>query len=113
MIKGKVKYETGFFSHSDYNCIESYKETDDNWDNCPNCGLKPKAWQFDNGRSTACGCWKSKYDQHHVFAESVMSVHKRTNGKKMNQYDIDGLRKNWNHWCRTGEHTFNVGSGLW
>jgi hypothetical protein len=31
-------------------------------------------------------------------------VHNRT-GKTV-EYDHDGLRKNWNHWCATGEVLF-------
>ena len=103
------KYE----SHSFHGCLDFYKEPEGEWNKCPKCGLKPKAWQFDNGRFTACGCWNSEYDHFSVRAESVMSVYKRTNGKKMNEYDSDGLRKNWNHYCETGDILFSAENGLW
>lgn len=102
----KLTHETGHAAHIDYNCIDAYKPVAGEWLECPNCKLKPMAWEFDNGRQTACGCWTNKYNQHHVYAESIMSVHIRTDGKQMNLYDSDGLRKNWNHWCETGEHLF-------
>ena len=97
-----------FLVHADYNCIDSYvlpHESDiDTWSDCPCCGLKPRNWCFNNGRSTACGCWNSCYDHFAIHAESVVSVHNRT-GKTV-EYDHDGLRKNWNHWCATGEVLF-------
>jgi hypothetical protein len=98
--------------HSWHYCIDAYEDIKhpEQWACCPNCGLKPKVWCFNNGRSTACGCWESKYDHFSVHAESIMSVHKRTDGKKMTDYDIDELRKNWNHWCNTGEILFEHAS---
>lgn len=99
--------------HTRINCIKAFrypheKEYDNGleWEECPNCGIKPKIWTFDNGRSTACGCWKSTYNHFSIRAESIMSVHKRTDGKNMTKYDSDDLRKNWNHWCKTGEFLF-------
>lgn len=102
--------KTGYKAHSWYYCIDAYKDPEGEWDNCPCCGLKPKVWCFDNGRSTACGCWECKYDHFSVNAESIMSVHKRTDGKKMTEYDSDALRTNWNHWCKTGEVLFEHAS---
>jgi len=125
-----------YAKHSYIECIDDYvypseKKFDNGleWSECRNCGLKPKVWTFDNGRSTACGCWESRYDHfsvnaesimsvHYstngkdiydhfsVNAESIMSVHYSTNGKDMTQYDSDELRRNWNHWCDTGEVLF-------
>jgi len=112
----KNKHKTGYKSHSWINCIDAFKDIDDTtqdkeiWSKCPNCGLSPKIWVFDNGRSTVCGCWTSKYDHFSINAESIMSVHKRTNGKKMTEYGSDQLRKNWNHWCKTGEVNFEHSS---
>lgn len=82
-------------------CIDAYKYPADieNWLPCPCCGLKPKVWQFDNGQQTACGCGNSKYDHFAVFAESIMSYHKRNNGI-LKGYDSDALRKNWNEYCQ-------------
>lgn len=41
-----------------YNCINAFKDIENpkDWLTCPRCGLKPKVWEFDNGRSTACNC---------------------------------------------------------
>jgi hypothetical protein len=100
------KHKTGFEPHTFYFCIDAYKGVGEGWENCPCCGLQPKEWVFDNGRSTACGCWESRYDHFSIHAESIMSVHKRTEGKNMTEYDSDALRKNWNHWCETGEVLF-------
>ncbi|QDP59320.1 MAG: hypothetical protein Tp136SUR676911_59 [Prokaryotic dsDNA virus sp.] len=83
-------------------CIDaySYPENIDEWLPCPCCGLKPKAWEYDNGRQTACGCGNNKYDHFAVFAESIMSVHIRCGGS-LAEYDSDLLRKNWNEYCQT------------
>ena len=97
------KYNHGYKVNTDYNCIDSFKDPEDGkeWSNCPCCGLKPKVWRFDNGLHTACGCWNNKYDHFDVQAESIMSVHKRTNGERMDLYSTDKLRLNWNEYCAT------------
>lgn len=97
-----------------YKCCDFYEEVDnpDEWLDCPNCGKKPLIWTFDNGRCTGCGCGNDKYDHFAVFAESIMSVVERNNGSAM-EYDSDELRKNWNHWCKTGELKFIKGNGRW
>jgi hypothetical protein len=96
------KYPT----HGWINCINSYKTVEGSgWKRCPNCGLRPKIWIFDNGRSTVCGCWEDKYDHFSIHAESINSHASRNNGN-VSEYDIDELRKNWNHWCKTGEILF-------
>ena len=35
-----------------YKCISSYKipKKPELWSNCPNCGLIPLVWEFDNGQ---------------------------------------------------------------
>ena len=89
--------------HSWIECIDAYKDPIAEYLPCPNCGLKPKVWVFDNGRSTACGCWNSKYDHFSIHAESIMSVIKRSsNGEDCTGYDPAALRDNWNHWAQTG-----------
>jgi len=88
--------------------------SDGEWDSCPFCGQKPPVWEFDNGRNTACGCLLkgfNPYTHFSIHAESIMSVHKRHKGN-VSEYDYDGLRKNWNHWCKTGEIVFNHASSL-
>lgn len=90
--------------HTWINCIDVYTTPKGEWYPCPNCGMRPKIWTFDNGRATACGCWNNPYDHFQIFAESIASVLKRTGG--FIGYDEDDLRVNWNHWCETKEITF-------
>lgn len=96
----KQKKNHGYTVHTDYFCIDAYKDVpeDKHWEKCPCCGLKPKIWTFDNGRSTACGCWDNRYDIFSVRAESIMSVHIRCNGN-LQEYSSDQLRLNWNEYC--------------
>ena len=91
-----------FDTHNWINAIDDFKypsKGKGKWKACPRCDLKPKIWIYDNGRTTACGCWNSIYDHFSVEAESIMSVHRRTEGKRMDKYDTDELRKNWNKYC--------------
>ncbi len=86
-------------------CIDAYEEPQGEWDKCPNCNYTPKVWEFNNGASTACACGESKYNHFSIHAESIMSHHKRHDGSVLT-YDCDALRKNWNHWTKTGEELF-------
>lgn len=97
-----------------YKAINAYVQVDKPWYwfNCPKCGSKPLVWEFNNGRSTACGCGENEYVHESVEAESVMSYVTRNNGSALG-YDSDELRKNWNHWCKTGEKKFKKGDGKW
>jgi hypothetical protein len=106
-MKKEFKYTGSYFLIDDYKFPKNLEE----WDNCPVCNLKPKIWVFDNGRQTGCGCHNSRYDHRSIQAESIMSCH-RNDGDTSN-YDSDGLRKNWNCWCNTGEFLFLVGNGRW
>lgn len=87
-----------------YKCISAYTIPEDieKWLNCPNCGLKPLVWRYDNGASTGCGCGENEYNHHSIYTESIMSHVLRNNGSALG-YDFDQLRKNWNHWVSTGE----------
>lgn len=98
----KQKQNHGYAVHIDYFCIDAYQDVSEHehWERCPCCNLKPKIWTFDNGRSTACGCWNSRYDIFSVKAESIMSVHIRCNGN-LQEYSVDQLRLNWNEYCAT------------
>ena len=111
-----IRY-TGYPATPIYMCIEAYRDTDGGWLDCPCCGLKPKQWVFNNGRSTGCGCGNSDYDHFSIHAESIMSVHNRTDGKRMTDYVTDDLKNNWNHWVETGqilfEHASKRDDGLW
>ena len=100
-----VKYSE---PRSRYKAIEAYKEVDkpNRWVKCPNCRLRPLVWEFDNGRSTACGCGKNEYNNHSIHAESIMSYARRNNWN-CTYYDWDELRKNWNHWVNTDEILFD------
>ena len=83
-----------------YKCIDSYKipKNPESWSQCPNCGLRPLVWEFDNGRSTACGCGKNEYDHFSIRAESIMS-HVKRNGGSVQDYNSDKLMINWNYWA--------------
>jgi len=81
-------------------CISDYKEPDGDWEKCPCCNLRPKVWVFDNGKQTACGCWKNKYDHFAVRSESIISVYTRCGGD-LCEYNSDQLRVNWNEYCAT------------
>ena len=100
--------ENNYEVHGFHFTIDAYTTPNGEWSECPRCGLRPKVWVFDNGRSTACGCWNSRYDHFTIHAESIVSVYKRT-GSTID-YDHDGLRAAWNHWCATGEVMFALQS---
>ncbi len=87
-----------------YKAISAYKIPDDfwNWLQCPNCGLRPLIWEFNNGSSTACGCGENEYKNFSIYAESIMSYVTRNNGSAMG-YNHKKLRENWNHWVLTLE----------
>lgn len=100
------------YSSITHNLIEAYVtpeeeglKSSEEWESCPRCLLKPKVWIFDNGREAGCGCHNDMYDHFRVGAECVASVVNRTGG--FVGYDSDDLRKNWNHYCRTGEFLFS------
>lgn len=99
-----------------YLCTNAYEKVTNAefWEVCPNCGLIPKVWEFDNGRKTACGCGKNKYSHFSIRAESILSVMKNSeNGQSMADYDEDDLRRNWNHWARTGEILWECKDNRW
>lgn len=62
-----------------YKYIDAYEEPENpiEWLSCPRCGLRPLVWEFDSGRSTACGCGTDGYCHWSVRTESIMSVIKR------------------------------------
>lgn len=86
-----------------YKAISAYQIPKDpnNWLDCPNCGLKPLVWEFNNGRSTACGCGKSEYDHFSIWSESIMSYINRHGGSVLN-YNSNKLNINWNYWVKNG-----------
>ena len=54
-----------------YKCISAYQIPDkiDEWLECPNCGLKPLVWEYNNGRSTGCGCGKNEYEHFSINSD--------------------------------------------
>lgn len=86
-----------------YKAISAYKPPDNpiDWLECPNCGLSPLVWSFNNGCSTACGCGENEYRHFSIHTESIMSHVTRNNGSALN-YNSNKLMINWNHWVRTG-----------
>lgn len=82
-----------------YNAISAYIEVEkpEEWNNCNKCGYKPLIWEFDNGRSTSCGCGKNDYQHPSIHATDIITVMKNSeNGQSMVDYDRDELRNNWN-----------------
>ena len=86
-----------------YKCISAYQipNKPEEWLDCPNCGLKPLVWEFNNGSSTACGCGENEYNHFSIWTESIMS-HIQRNGGSALLYDSDALHKNWNYWVTMG-----------
>ena len=82
---------------SNYKCFDAYEMPSDymNWNECPVCGLRPMVWEYDNGRSTACGCGNGKYDHFRISAKSVGEYY---SNKWI--YDPDELRNNWNQFTK-------------
>lgn len=106
MLGGKTELDRDIkidIINGKYKATSAYKIPDnpDMWMRCPNCGLIPLIWVYNNGRSTACGCGKDNYNHFSICSESIMSSLKR--GRGHNNYDSDKLRKNWNHWVQFGE----------
>jgi len=103
LFKNKHYQAKAYAYHSDYNLVKDYIYPDNftEWLSCPVCGLKPKIWTYDNGRSTGCGCHNIRYDHFSIFAESIMSHVSRNKGSAA-EYDSDALQKNWNTWVNTG-----------
>lgn len=87
-----------------YKAISAYQIPDniEDWLECPNCGLKPLTWTYNNGSSTACGCGENEYHHFSIWTESIMSYVSRNNGSALN-YNSDRLMINWNYWVRTGQ----------
>ncbi len=87
-----------------YKCISAYKIPDkpDEWLPCPNCNLQPLVWEFNNGRSTGCGCGKNEYEHFSIVSESIMSHVTRNGGSALN-YNSNKLMINWNYWVQYGE----------
>jgi len=99
---------------SQYKAISAYKFPI-NWFSylpCPNCGLRPLLWEFDNGRSTACGCGENEYNHFSIKAESIMSYVTRNGGSSVG-YINDELLLNWNQWVKTKQIVFEPGDGRW
>ena len=90
--------------NNDYMCTSAYKIPKDvnDWLLCPNCGLRPHTWEYDNGRSTACGCGENVYKHFSIYTESIMSYGKRSNFN-FTGYNSNKLKENWNHWVESGD----------
>jgi len=93
-----------------YQCCDFYAPVEDSseWSSCPECGLKPLVWIFDNGRYTACGCGKNEYEHLSIRAESIYAYmdrrdnynHEKYGKFWTDEYD-DELKENWNTYCET------------
>jgi hypothetical protein len=104
----EIKYQKTWKEYrKKYKAIGAYVKVSDPqwWLPCKECGLIPLVWEFNNGRSTACGCGKNEYDHHSIHAESIMSFVTRNNGSALG-YNTSELRMNWNQWVKTGQDFF-------
>jgi hypothetical protein len=104
----EIKYSKVWSEYrSKYKCISAYEKvkSPQYWLPCKDCGLIPLAWEFNNGRSTACGCGKNEYVHHSIGAESIMSYVTRNNGSALG-FNSEELRMNWNQWVKTGQDVF-------
>ena len=92
-----------------YKAIDAYIKVKDpdKWLPCNDCGLIPLVWEFNNGRSTACGCGENEYRHHSIQAESIMSYVTRNNGSSLD-YNSDELRINWNTWVKKQVNLFEL-----
>lgn len=91
---------------SKYKATPIYRKVErpHSWLPCKNCGLIPIIWEFNNGRSTACGCGKDDYDHFSISAESILSYHTRTG--TATGFDPNALQYNWNRWVVNGQNIF-------
>lgn len=88
-----------------YCCADAYKPVDNpsEWLACPECGLKPLIWEFDNGRYTACGCGEDLYNHFTIRAESINSYLCRARSTNWyDEYETE-LQDNWNTYCGTDD----------
>lgn len=92
--------------------IDAYVPPDNEqgWKNCKVCGIKPRIWVFDNGRFAKCLC-SGKYGSPQAKAESILSVHNRSNNNF--NYNLDGLRQAWNKYVDTGIRQAKLKIGRW
>jgi hypothetical protein len=110
MKKQEIRYDNKWKElRSRYKAISAYIKVTDpyNWEPCNQCGLIPLVWEFNNGRSTACGCGKDEYNHFSIQSESIMSYVKRNNGSALG-YTPTELRTNWNNWVLRGIDSFKI-----
>ena len=71
-----------------YQCNDFYVpvENANEWLPCPECGLKPLVWIFDNGHYTACGCGENDYEHFSIRAESICSYLDRCDNYNHEKY---------------------------
>jgi len=70
-------------------------KNEEDWLECPECKLKPRIWEFDNGRQATCVCGENLFSHKHlVTAKPIGEFVRETGG--FEGYDRDELRKNWN-----------------
>lgn len=106
--KEEIEYKNIWIEYrKKYKAIPAYVKVGDPqwWLPCKDCGLIPLVWEFNNGRSTACGCGENEYNHHSIGAESIMSFVTRNNGSALG-FNQAELRMNWNQWVKTGQDIF-------
>ena len=85
----------------EYHGFDFYKEPEnkEKWLSCPECGLTPRVWEFDNGRTAICVCGEDRYHHKHQVSATPINYYVRKSGGFAG-YDRDKLRKNWNKYIR-------------
>jgi len=82
-----------------YHSHDFYKVPDNqgDWSTCPDCKLKPRVWEFDNGRHAHCVCGKDRYNHTHEVSAKPIGEYVRETGGFVG-YEDDDLRKKWNEY---------------
>jgi hypothetical protein len=95
-IEKKYGYDDYRWEYMSFDFYEIPEEPE-KWNPCPECGLRPKIYEFDNGRFAHCICGESRYKhKHEVSAKPIGDYVRETGG--FSGFDRDELRRNWNNY---------------
>lgn len=73
-------------------------EDDTDWLECSKCRVKPRTWEFDNGRFAKCLCG-TQYGKSQAEAIGCWTYAQKHDGN-MVDYPRNGLRDNWNEYAK-------------
>ena len=80
-----------------YNSFPDIEPKPEEYNNCPRCGLKPRLWVFDNGKSAGCGC-QPKYSGQYPEAIDINSYYRKFGTLKGYDINKEDLLKSWNYY---------------